>query len=67
MNEKNEKQVCSKCGGRLALVMGTFFYEPDTEPYESDLIEEAKVNSGNCNLIAHKCDECGHIEGFSET
>lgn len=58
---------CKKCGGRLALVTGYFSYEPDEEPYESGIIEEAKVSSGNCCLIAHKCDECGHLEGFSET
>lgn len=58
---------CKKCGGRLALVTGEFSYEPDEEPYESGVIEKAKVNGGYCNLIAYKCDECGHLEGFSET
>ena len=43
MNEDNEKQVCSKCGGRLALVTGTFFYSPHAEPYESGILEKSIV------------------------
>lgn len=53
MNEDNEKQVCSKCGGRLALVTGTFFYSPHAEPYESGILEKSilrKVKFGSVLL-----------------
>ena len=58
---------CKKCGGRLALVTGDFQYEPDEEPYLSGVQEEAIAKGGYCELIAYKCDLCGHLEGFLET
>lgn len=64
MNENNEKQVCEKCGGRIALVTGTFFYEPDDEPYESGVIEESIATDGEVWIGAYKCDKCGHLQGF---
>lgn len=65
-NEDNKQQVCDKCGGRLALVTGNFYYEPDEEPYLPDVQEEAIAKGGECELIAYKCDLCGHLEGFSK-
>jgi hypothetical protein len=58
---------CKKCGGRLALVTGNFYYEPDEEPYLPDVQEEAIAKGGECELIAYKCDLCGHLEGFLKT
>ncbi|EOA48948.1 hypothetical protein [Bacteroides salyersiae] len=62
MNE--DKNVCDKCGGRLALVVGTFIYRPDDEPYESGVIEKSIATDGEIQISAHKCDKCGHLQGF---
>lgn len=62
MNEDNEKQVCSKCGGRLALVTGTFFYSPHAEPYESGILEKSIVTESEVWIGAFKCDKCGNIQ-----
>lgn len=51
MNEDNEKQVCSKCGGRLALVTGTFFYSPHAEPYESGILEKSIVTESEVGSV----------------
>lgn len=63
-SEDSEKACCSKCGGRLALVVGTFAYEPDGEPYESGVIEKSLAPGGETQVGAHKCDKCGHLQGF---
>ncbi len=68
MNEDNVN-VCDKCGGRLALVVGTFIYRPDDEPYESGVIEKSIIEKsiatdGEIQISAHKCDKCGHLQGF---
>lgn len=62
MNE--DKNVCDMCGGRLALVVGTFIYIPDDEPYESGVIEKSIATDGEIQISAHKCDKCGHLQGF---
>lgn len=62
MNE--DKNVCDICGGRLALVVGTFIYRPDDEPYESGVIEKSIATDGEIQISAHKCDKCGHLQGF---
>ena len=56
MNEDNEKQVCSKCGGRLALVTGTFFYSPHAEPYESGILEKSIVTESEVWIGSFKGD-----------
>lgn len=61
---KDSKPCCSKCGGMLALVVGTFAYEPDGEPYESGVIEKSLAPGGETQVGAHKCDKCGHLQGF---
>lgn len=63
MNEDNVN-VCDKCGGRTALVVGTFIYRPDDEPYESGVIEKSIATEGEIQVGAHKCDVCGHLQGF---
>lgn len=63
-SEDSEKACCSKCGGRLLLVVGTFAYEPDGEPYESGVIEKSLAPGGETQVGAHKCDKCGHLQGF---
>lgn len=63
-NKDSEKACCSKCGGRLSLVVGTFAYEPDEEPYESGVIEKSIDTGGETQVGAHKCDKCGHLQGF---
>ncbi|MBT9873765.1 hypothetical protein GPL06_13270 [Bacteroides salyersiae] len=63
-NKDSEKACCSKCGGRLSLVVGTFAYEPDEEPYESGVIEKSLAPGGETQVGAHKCDKCGHLQGF---
>lgn len=55
---------CEKCKGRTALVTGNFSYHVDDEPYKSGISEQAISEDGDCWLGAHKCDECGNIQGF---
>lgn len=57
--------MCNKCGGRTALVVGCFSYEPDAEPYESGVEEESMIHEGEVNMVACKCDICGNMQGFS--
>lgn len=64
MEEDNKKQVCDKCGGRLALVTGYFSYEPDAEPYELGIEEKSVAAEGEAFVGAYKCDKCGHLQGF---
>ena len=64
MNEENEKRVCDKCGGRLVLVTGCLFYEPDAEPYEAEVEEKSVDTNGEAWVGAYKCDKCGHIQDF---
>lgn len=61
---EEERQVCDKCGGRLALVTGTFFYSPHAEPYESGVVEEPIATEGETWVGAYKCDKCGHIQNL---
>ena len=56
MNEDNVN-VCDMCGGRLALVVGTFIYRTDDEPYESGVIEKSIATDGEIQISAHKCDK----------
>ena len=44
--------------------MGTFIYIPDDEPYESGVIEKSIAPGGETQVGAHKCDKCGHLQGF---
>ena len=53
MNEDNVN-VCDMCGGRLALVVGTFIYRTDDEPYESGVIEKSIATDGEIQISAHK-------------
>jgi len=62
MNEDTKKQVCDKCGGRLAFVTGIFFYDPDDEPYEPEVTEKSIATEGEAWVGAYKCDKCGHIQ-----
>lgn len=64
MNEENKKSTCEKCGGRLAFVTGIFFYGPDNEPYEPEVIEKSIATEGEAWVGAYKCDKCGHLQGF---
>ena len=41
-----DSQKCEKCGCRTALITGIFYYEPDDEPYNNGVTEEAKVEGG---------------------
>lgn len=60
----SDTEVCHKCGGRTALVTGSFYYEPDAEPYENGIEEEAKVGTGECWAGGYKCDDCGNVQGL---
>jgi hypothetical protein len=59
-----DSQKCEKCGCRTALITGIFCYDPDDEPYNNDVKEKAKVESGECWVGGFKCDNCGHIQGL---
>jgi hypothetical protein len=63
-NKDYDSQTCKKCGGRTALITGFFCYEPVDYPYNNDVKEEAKVESGECWVSGFKCDNCGHIQGL---
>lgn len=55
---------CEKCGGRAALIAGTFYYDPDAEPYKNGVEEDSNVESGDCWAGGFKCDDCGNIQGL---
>ena len=57
-----DTKTCKVCGGRTALVTGEFYYDPDAEPYQNGIKEEAKVQSGECWVGGYKCDDCGSIQ-----
>jgi ssDNA-binding Zn-finger/Zn-ribbon topoisomerase 1 len=65
MAVENQPDKCEKCGGRLALVTGSWHYEPDDEPYEEGVEEEAKTSGGQEYLAASKCDDCDHIQDIT--
>jgi len=62
--DKSDTHECSKCGGRTALVTGWFNYEPDAEPYQNGIEEQAKVQDGECWVCGYKCDDCGNVQGL---
>lgn len=55
---------CKICGGRTALISGTFYYDPDAEPYKNGVEEDAKIESGDCWVGGYECDDCGNIQGL---
>jgi hypothetical protein len=59
-----DTEKCKECGGRTALIHGSFYYEPDSEPYMNGVTEEAKVIEGECWVGGYKCDDCGNIQGL---
>jgi hypothetical protein len=59
-----DSQKCEKCGGRTALVTGTFYYDADDEPYNNGVEEDAKVESGDCWVGGFKCDDCENVQGL---
>jgi hypothetical protein len=61
-NITNDTKQCKECGGRTALIHGSFYYEPDSEPYMNGVEEEAKVSTGECWVGGYKCDDCGNIQ-----
>lgn len=63
-DKPTDTKDCKECGGRTALIHGSFYYEPDSEPYMSGIEEEAKVSTGECWVSGYKCDECGNIHGL---
>ena len=63
-DEDSDTTKCKECGGRTALIHGSFYYEPDSEPYMSGIEEEAKVETGECWVGGYKCDDCGNIQGL---
>jgi len=63
-DEPSDTHKCKECGGRTALIHGSFYYEPDSEPYMSGVEEEAKVSTGECWVGGYKCDDCGNIQGL---
>jgi len=62
--EGNTKGMCEKCGGRLCLVGGVFYYEADPEPYKSGKEEGAELIQDEQKLSAASCDNCGHLQNF---
>lgn len=64
MKTENDTPICEKCGGRTALITGTFYYYPDAEPYKNGEEEDAKIESGDCWVSGYKCDDCGNIQGL---
>lgn len=63
-NKDFDTNVCNKCGGRTALVTGTYFYHQDDEPYNNGVEEESLVEDGECWIGAFMCDKCGNIQDF---
>lgn len=63
-DEPSDTHKCKECGGRTALITGSFYYEPDAEPYENGIEEEAKTGTGECWAGGYKCDDCGNIQGL---
>lgn len=63
-NKKSDNKKCKKCGGRTALVAGSFSYSADQEPYMNGIIEQAKVEYGDIYLHALQCDDCGEVQRF---
>ena len=61
---KHDTINCEKCGGRTALVTGFFNDEPDSEPYNSGIEEESKVEDGECWTGGYKCDDCGLVQSL---
>lgn len=64
IQESYDTQKCEKCGGRTALVTGTFYYDTDAEPYENGIEEEAEVESGECWVGGYICENCGNVQGL---
>jgi len=62
VNGSYDSQKCTECGGRTALIAGHFYYEPDDEPYNNGIIEDAKVEGDDCWVGGYKCDDCGYIQ-----
>jgi hypothetical protein len=60
----SDTHKCLECGGRTALITGTFYYEQDAEPYMSGIEEDAKVSSGDCWVGGYICDDCGNVQGL---
>lgn len=48
---------CKKCGSKLALVSGTFYFQADAEPYESGVEEELDIDT-DMHIHAHYCIVC---------
>ena len=63
-DDTSDTKKCKECGGRTALITGSFYYEPDAEPYENGIEEEAKAGTGECWVGGYKCDDCGNIQGL---
>lgn len=58
-----DSKKCEKCGGRTALVKGSFYYDADAEPYNGGIEEEANI-SGECWVGGFICDDCNNIQGL---
>lgn len=64
INEVCNTVFCDKCDNQTALVGGTFFYEPDDEPYVAGVVENSKIESGDLPINGYKCEHCEHIQGL---
>lgn len=56
------KQKCIKCNGRTALISGYWYYSPDQEPYENDVIEPTERNESEAYMNGFICDDCNTIQ-----
>lgn len=57
---------CDKCGGRTALVSGTFDYSADPEPFTSGIEEESTIKDGSRLVDAHICEDCKSIQNVAD-
>lgn len=61
---EHDAPKCEKCESRTALITGNFYYEPDYEPYNSGVEEDAKIEGGEAWVVGWKCDSCRHIQNL---
>lgn len=58
-------QLCEKCNNKMMLVAGTFYFEPDPEPYEAG--EEIEVYlTGDKHICAMYCEKCDKLQKIWE-
>lgn len=64
MNGTSAKNTncCEKCGGRLALISGNFYFEADAEPYESGIEEDVVFEKNKEQINGFICDDCQTVQ-----